>query len=467
MEDRLIALEQRQVRFEQQVTEKLDAMVPPEEYEKAIGIRDTQIAKLREACSELQNELDRKDEQIKHLENRDEEIDHNILEAAEMNKEELEGVQNEFAVQFEGLNSDLKAESDKLEEKLIATTEEINGSLREAKEALNDQLRNVDEKLKAACKTIEDHKQKKGNKAEIEKMIADLANQTKRQIDNLYNKVIEIKETIESQIAQTRKELDDALRESAFKKLKDCYEIKIPREEIIEAILIEQESVDELDLHNCGIAEFAEYWANALKYFRKIDKLFLGSNKLREEAAVEIFEKLDMENLKELHLDENELTSAAFSALSRVLERNYQIEKLYLGGNVPKSFGIRSISESLSICNGLTHLSLYKCELNDEALEPLCEGLASIYSLESLHLEDNEIGPLGVQKLIPLMKQSREFRELFIHMNRLGVEGVKAVLETVKDINSFRVLWIHNNEVPSDELTRLQAITLDLSDYYL
>ena len=179
-------------------------------------------------------------------------------------------------------------------------------------------------------------------------------------------------------------------------------------------------------------------------------------------------------NLRNLHLDHNNLQSEGFNILLRALRSSHieylnctacgiesieidnehipnHLERLFLDENNIKGDGCRRLAELLQRRDSSqTELHLNCNELNNEGVEILADALRSNTSLTTLELKYNEIGDDGVTALADVLRSNATLIDLELRGNHdISKRGKVLLLKLVNDVSSIKSTLQSNNTLES------------------
>ena len=97
-----------------------------------------------------------------------------------------------------------------------------------------------------------------------------------------------------------------------------------------------------------------------------------------------------------------------------------------------------------------------QCDITDEQLPLIVEGVRGLRSLEKLDLWNNSIGAAGCQTLATLLKNSNyNIRTLGLGGNRVDMNGAIAIVNSLSKNSRLRHLNLRHNPVDSTDDTSL------------
>ena len=216
----------------------------------------------------------------------------------------------------------------------------------------------------------------------------------------------------------------------------------------------------------------AQCLGKVLVHCKNLRCLNLALNDIDESGAVAIAEGLrDHTRLVELDLGYNEITSEGIAALATVFRSNH-LHHLNLRGCSLGSGGTTAMVDSL--CGGsLETLDLDDNELGEEGTVALCGGLKNYTQLVKLDISNNNIGSVNLASLAMALKHCPNLQELDIEYNDITSDGVSTILDIMKSCEHLRVLDLSGNRMGVDgaavvvgEWQRKYVLKLNLYDCY-
>lgn len=130
------------------------------------------------------------------------------------------------------------------------------------------------------------------------------------------------------------------------------------------------------------------------------------------------------------------------------LAKNSRLRKLNLSRNEIRGKGFSIIGHML--CNGLTslmELHLKSCLGDSEGIEKLVEGIKTQKCIAILDLSDNMIGPAGAVYIADLFSLHTRLRQLVLNSCQLGSEGADTVLLAASATYGLETLQLNDNNI--------------------
>ena len=137
--------------------------------------------------------------------------------------------------------------------------------------------------------------------------------------------------------------------------------------------------------------------------------------------------------------------------------------KLVLSCHPLCAMEVKALSHDLK-AHFYSHLCLLNCDIGDEAIFYLSQGLCCCSGLETLELCCNRVGDTGATYLANSIKSCLKLSKLDLSCNRIGNEGALAVANSVS--SNVKVYLCQNCITRLDELSGMGSInfnTIDLS----
>ena len=106
-------------------------------------------------------------------------------------------------------------------------------------------------------------------------------------------------------------------------------------------------------------------------------------------------------------------------------------------------------------------LHLNNCQITDEGISSLADGLKDNNLINFLYIQNNKIGNVGITKIAKILKNMKNLSELGLNDNQISSVGISALVEELKGNKNSLKLWISNNNL-GDEGTII--LTKNLKD---
>ena len=119
--------------------------------------------------------------------------------------------------------------------------------------------------------------------------------------------------------------------------------------------------------------------------------------------------------------------------------------------------GDDAVAATLRNCTHLNEINLICCDITDELLMPIVEGVRGHRSLENLGLSGNRIGNTGCQALATLLEDSHcNICTLDLGRNRVDMNGAIAIVNSLSKNCRLRNLYLGGNPVDSTDSPSLE-----------
>jgi len=162
-----------------------------------------------------------------------------------------------------------------------------------------------------------------------------------------------------------------------------------------------------------------------------LQKLDLSFNLLEDGEVIDQLKYLT--KLKELNLDNSDISGLNISNLAEVLKSLTSLERLFLAGNEICSQGLELLAESLP--TSLIHLNLESNDIDDKGIIALAKVLPNTKGLKTLNLSYNNISDEGINILVSALPHTK--------IEVLNLQGVN-ISALTKDLILARVKSNHN-----------------------
>lgn len=246
-----------------------------------------------------------------------------------------------------------------------------------------------------------------------------------------------------------------------------------------------QETVEDLDLADCGLdEEGVQALCETLPRLTGLRQLRISRNHLPPSALANIFRALKGSKLTCLWVSHNTMGPDASQALSELLATT-KLEILALSHAKITAECVAPLAESLRKCRTLKHLLVNNNPLYSEGVRLLCLnlpwslqlfdvsevgmgteaaralslGIASVHNLHTLRLDRNSIEDEGLQFLTSSLIKHEGLRHFSAAMNDFSFHGGHVLISLLLHIKELRTLRLAGN--------RLGEIGRGIRDYIL
>ena len=175
--------------------------------------------------------------------------------------------------------------------------------------------------------------------------------------------------------------------------------------------------------------------------------------------------------MRRLDIEDTSLDSKCVSILSEILKTNKTIKRLWLDSS-SLTGGIKQVSDSL--CNNetlevlvlydvtditdedMTHLStilatnttlkeleLPNCNITDNGVRYICQGLTKNQTLTTLDIGDNrQITSVSTSTIADLIQTTTSLTELYLDDTSLNNDDIKTICTSLTKNTTIRKLWL-------------------------
>ena len=158
----------------------------------------------------------------------------------------------------------------------------------------------------------------------------------------------------------------------------------------------------------------------------KIKTLDISSNKIGD-VGVQAFAQLLLfdTQMEDLFAQSIHIGIEGAIHMAKVLEYNYTLRRLKLGGNQISPLGTRFLMEGLAknTSTALEILDLSWNAIGPEGAKQVAEVLKENSKLTSVNLEGNQIGNIGCESLAKALKYNFSLKELILTNNHIETQG--------------------------------------------
>eukprot|EP01006_Ploeotia_vitrea_P051142 TRINITY_DN67530_c2_g1_i1.p1 TRINITY_DN67530_c2_g1~~TRINITY_DN67530_c2_g1_i1.p1 ORF type:complete len:715 (-),score=50.68 TRINITY_DN67530_c2_g1_i1:261-2405(-) len=196
--------------------------------------------------------------------------------------------------------------------------------------------------------------------------------------------------------------------------------------------------------------------ANALRKSgnRKLRKLNLANNRIREGGAVALANMLkENETLNALNVSRNEINSAGAVALAEGVAVNSSLQSLDLSYNLIGA-AVGAWGTGLTQNSTLLELNLEKCLIGADDAREMSIHMLKV-SLLSLNLSYNNITDKGMQPLLDCFKDQSSMRYLDLSCTGIGIASMDELAHVLKLCPSLETLHVDNNNLKREGVSVL------------
>lgn len=205
-----------------------------------------------------------------------------------------------------------------------------------------------------------------------------------------------------------------------------------------------------------------------------IEKLSIERHKMGQNAVDALSKTLqNNKTLAKLYLRNCAIGDDGINTLvDNGLEGNSTIKKLKINYNVISAVGAKKLSEFLEGNSSIRTFDISENQIKDEGLIAISKALRGNSSLKKINLGFNEIGDSGIQAFSKVLKDNNTLEQLHLNYNEIGNSGIENLSDALEGNNTLQILYIGNN-IYSDSAVALiinkvlkgneSLIALDLS----
>ena len=219
-----------------------------------------------------------------------------------------------------------------------------------------------------------------------------------------------------------------------------------------------------LDISNNGITHQGfDYFCETL-LTTKLKELNLSGNKLGakgcEHLAKALSSKLDKQcPLVKLELANCEINSYGASKLCESLENNAHVTHLVLDSNNLSKYSGMPIGKCLSLNTMLQFISINCCELKDENLAKICDGLCKNIGVKKINLSKNGISDAAAGFIAEVLKKNSYLVSIDLSYNQIKNSGGIDIVNALKFNNTIEYLNFAENSLKDEAGRILSEIT--------
>ena len=170
-----------------------------------------------------------------------------------------------------------------------------------------------------------------------------------------------------------------------------------------------------VNLRNCDVhAHRAVQVAKKIRKSTKLEQLEIDNNKIGDVGLISIADAIQhsVAPIRMLDLRDCHISDVSVCILAKSLEKNAQLQKLYLGWNKIGDDGVKAISKTLESNTSLLELCLWNTEMGDDGLAALSQAIGVNKTIQRVLLSHNKRFTLkGVRAFAHGIQQNISLRE--------------------------------------------------------
>ena len=202
--------------------------------------------------------------------------------------------------------------------------------------------------------------------------------------------------------------------------------------------------LSELDLHAVGMGnQECQLLATALKYVDKLRVLWLSGNSLGHGISELAKHLHSVPHLKRLNLEDTDMGEEEVTALAHSLKNVTQLTLLVLSEN-PLGHGISELAKHLHSVPHLETLRLTDTDMGEEEVTTLALSLKNVTQLSVLDLSKNPLGD-GVSELAKHLHSVPHLETLCLDDTQMGKEEVTALARALMYLPKLTNLYLDKN----------------------
>jgi Ran GTPase-activating protein (RanGAP) involved in mRNA processing and transport len=176
-----------------------------------------------------------------------------------------------------------------------------------------------------------------------------------------------------------------------------------------------------------------------------IRTLRLSGNPLGDDTIRLLADRLKGNSvLRELELNEVQMTSQGFISLCNALKENNRLEKISLSDNRLCPLAMRAFAELLGQNAALFEVGMKNCLIDDEGCEYLADGIASNATLTDLDISGNRIDVHGAQCLLDALLGNYSLGRILYAGNPFSADADSPFSVPIADFLERNNYYTHN-----------------------
>ena len=202
--------------------------------------------------------------------------------------------------------------------------------------------------------------------------------------------------------------------------------------------------LSELELCDVGMGnQECQSLATALKYVDKLRLLRLSSNPLGHGISELAKHLHSVPHLKTLNLEDTDMGEEEVTALAHSLKNVTQLIELNLSKN-PLGDGVSELAKHLHSVPHLETLFLEDTQIGEEDVTALALSLKNVTQLSKLHLSNNPLGH-GISEMAKHLHNVPHLKEFYVIDTQMGEEEVTVLAHSLKNMTQLSKLSLSYN----------------------
>ena len=213
-----------------------------------------------------------------------------------------------------------------------------------------------------------------------------------------------------------------------------------------------KETVNELHLTGCSIGDYGLYLLHKYVCSKKhtpldtmkltatsstlIDVINLNRNNLTAASSILLNILIDHVKPHSLKLNYNNLTDTGVAKLHTAVIRN-NMQELHLVDNALTTQGSKFIALMMET---IKQLDISCNNINDDGTKMLSQGILHTVTLKCLHINDCNIGAVGTGELARALKINTSLEALWMNGNAIGHSGATDIAVALRNNNTLKEL---------------------------
>ena len=219
-----------------------------------------------------------------------------------------------------------------------------------------------------------------------------------------------------------------------------------------------------LDISNNGITHQGFEYFCATLLTTQLKELNLSGNKIGhkgcEHLAKALSSKLDKQcPLVKLELANCEINSYGVTKLCESLENNAHVTHLVLDSNNLTKYSGTPLGKFLSLNTMLQFISINACELKDENLGKICDGLCKNIGLRKINLSKNGITDAAAGFIAEVIKRNSNLVSIDLSYNQVKNKGGIDIVNALRFNNTIEYINFAENSLKDEAGRILSEIT--------
>lgn len=202
------------------------------------------------------------------------------------------------------------------------------------------------------------------------------------------------------------------------------------------------------------------YLADFIPKLRNLESLILADNSITDPGLTALATAISLMNqgsLRYLDLSNNSIGENESRSFVDFIQKYQNLKELNLSRNTLTSPAANSIGIYLKLVKGLIKIDLTKCELNEESSPLLIKNLDSS-AIENIILDSNPLGQVGAILLANMLRINKNIKTISLNNCWITGMGITLLAKNCENNTVLKEIDLRNNKLNNEEYKMLKKL---------